>query len=99
MHLSFLTNISKLNSMPLTRRAADDMVPRCNYGDVECIKKSAEYILHTHKDGIPALNVPSLDPIALNDIKMENPGIVNISLLLSGGKMFGLSKSKVNYVK
>lgn len=55
--------------------------------------------MQSQKDGITALNVPSLDPINLSDIKMENPGIVNINLLLSGGKMFGLSKSKVNSVR
>lgn len=74
-------------------------MPRCNYGDVECIRKSAEYILQMQKDGISELEVPTLDPIALSDIKIENPGIVNVNLIMAGGHMFGLSKSKVNYVK
>lgn len=51
------------------------------------------------KDGISELEVPTLDPIALSDIKIENPGIVNVNLIMAGGHMFGLSKSKVNYVK
>lgn len=78
---------------------AADKVPRCNYGDTDCIRQSAEFILQRQSDGIKELKVPSLDPINLSDIKIENPGIVNVNLLLSGGQMLGLSKSKVNYVK
>lgn len=82
-----------------TCHTATEKVPRCNYGDHECIRKSAEYVLQTHKDGIPELDVPALDPIALSEIKIESPGIVNVNLILAGGKMTGLSKSTVNYVK
>lgn len=66
---------------------------------MHCIRKSAEYILTTHKDGIPELNVPSLDPVAVSEIKIENPGIVNIDLILKDGKMIGFSKSKVMNIK
>lgn len=78
---------------------AEDKIPRCNYGDVDCIRKSAEFILQTHKDGIPELRVSNLDPVYIEEIKIENPGIVNIDLTMRGGKMAGLSKSKVVEVK
>lgn len=74
-------------------------MPRCNYGDVKCIAKSAEYILQTHKDGIPELHVAPLDPVDVSLIEIKNPGVVNIDLTLANGKMTGLSQSKVLDVK
>lgn len=66
---------------------------------MDCIRKSAEFILQSQNKGIPELEVPTLDPINLNIIRIENPGIVNVSLTMEGGHMAGLSRSKVNYVK
>lgn len=70
-------------------------MPRCNYGDTDCIKRSAEFILQNGKDGIAELHVPRLDPVDVKYIKLENPGIINVDLIIKDAKMTGLSKSKV----
>lgn len=66
---------------------------------MKCIAKSAEYILRQQKDGIPELHVPSLDPVSVKEILIDNQGIVNIDLVLKDGKMTGLSQARVLDVK
>ncbi|KAM3968236.1 juvenile hormone binding protein brP-2095 [Aphomia sociella] len=71
----------------------------CHMDDKEiskCIKEQIENSLPYFTKGVPELNVPSIDPVQLNDIKIDGNGLV---LTFTKAAMHGLSESKLTDLK
>ncbi|XP_026748182.1 circadian clock-controlled protein daywake-like [Galleria mellonella] len=70
-------------------------IQTCHIDDKEiskCIKEQIEASLPYFTKGVPELNVPSIDPVQLNDIKIDGNGLL---LKFTNAEMHGLSESKL----
>ncbi|XP_037967909.2 circadian clock-controlled protein daywake [Plutella xylostella] len=61
-----------------------------------CVKKQIEISLPHFTKGIPELGVPSIDPVDLDNIKIDGNGL---KLLFTEAKMLGLSSAKLSDFK
>lgn len=58
-----------------------ETLPKCSFSDQECLKNLIQNVLQDiSKSGIKELNMPSIDPIKLNNIQVSVLGLMNITL-------------------
>lgn len=67
-----------------------------NHGFEKCVKEQIEISLPFFTKGVPELGVPSIDPVHLDDIKIDGNGL---KLTFTEAAMYGLSESKLSDLK
>lgn len=71
---------------------------RCDTEDNDCLPKAMEYFIDKAKDGIPSLNVPSMDPLVIPVVKIEQgrESSVAVKLVFKDVKVHGITNAKIN---
>ncbi|KAF7282496.1 hypothetical protein GWI33_002600 [Rhynchophorus ferrugineus] len=66
----------------------------------QCLRESIEYLRPKLKEGIPELNVPSLEPLPLNEIRLNSgPNQARINANISNLLVHGPTTFKINDLK
>lgn len=78
---------------------------RCDIRDTVCFEEQFNTAIKNHKDGIPALGVPSIDPLKINQIQIHenNKGKsqrpIRLDLDFNDVNITGISDCKVSEVR
>lgn len=82
-----------------------DNLPICSKLDSSCLKNAAETIvrLATSPEGIPAIGIPSLSPLKINDLSLRQgaDSPVNIEIIFKDAALNGFEDNmftKIEYV-
>lgn len=79
-------------------------IPKCKFGDVKCLAESAAYVSSVYKDGLPSINLLSIDPIVIPEVSIledknsKKQKAVNLNLWFKDWNMYGFSKMKVKKI-
>lgn len=79
--------------------AASDL-PRCHYGDRECLIKTINTYAVTLKNGRRELGLVPIDPLQVDEVNIDqgSGSPVNVNLKFRNLKCFGLSTAKIKNV-
>ncbi|GLG92888.1 Protein takeout [Gryllus bimaculatus] len=81
------------NKLPESYPLCKKTDPKLN----ECIEKAAHVVLPQLKDGIPSINVPSIDPLKVTTINIgQGHGPISINIKFSDITVTGLSDAQVH---
>lgn len=75
-------------------------LPKCHFGDTECLVKTINSYIRAYKDGYSSANIVPLDPLYVNEVNIiqGTTSPVNIQLNFKNASFHGLKSAYVTKV-